>query len=123
MSTRANIIFKQYEETLYFYRHSDGYPETAGEDLKEFVKGYTEGKMRNNVSQSAGHLIIRGQRGFLGHEWKVGSYEPTTCIHCDIEYLYVIDLNKRVLEIRECGIGFWDKSTISNTKIIETVKF
>ena len=30
MSTRANIIIKDARTTLYFYRHSDGYPECFG---------------------------------------------------------------------------------------------
>ena len=106
MSTRANIIIKDEYSKLIFYRHSDGYPECAGEDLKQFVDGYTKDLMRTNAMQSAGWLILRGNKeyeagseptkeGFSG--WKVGAYEPTNAIHGDIEYLYTIDLAKRVL--------------------------
>ena len=34
----------------------------------------------------------------LINSWKVGAFEPTTEIHGDIQYLYVIDLDKQ--EIR-----------------------
>ena len=102
MSTRANIIIKDEHDTLYFYRHSDGYPDCCGEDLKEFVKGYTSSVMRLNVMQSAGHLIVRGRDEYLKDDllkdhnaWKVGAYEPTTDIHGDVSFIYTIDLAER----------------------------
>lgn len=33
-----------------------------------------------------------------GIAWKCGAYEPSTCIHGDIEYLYEIDLQKKTLK-------------------------
>ncbi len=112
MSTRANILIKDEDGMLYFYRHSDGYPESTGEDLKEFVKGYQTGAMRLDLGQSAGWLIIRGHKEYFGENqtftgspnpldrsygWKVGAYEPTTDIHGDIDYLYTIDLENKIL--------------------------
>lgn len=109
MSTRANIIIKDKTDKLYFYRHSDGYPSCTGEDLKEFVQGYKT-SLRTDLGQSAGWLIVRGHMEYLEgaftgkpspskgmYTWKVGAYEPTTCIHGDIEYLYTIDLDTRKL--------------------------
>lgn len=111
MSTRCNIIIKDDSSKLYFYRHSDGYPEVTGKDLKDFVKGYN-GKLRTNVGQSAGWLIVHGhlsaiesriksqaKYGDVGslYAWKVGDYEPTDCVHGDIDYLYTIDLSSRTL--------------------------
>ncbi len=106
MSTRANIIIKDKHSKLYFYRHSDGYPEVTMESLKGFC-GMYHNQLRNNVSQSSGWLILLGavEYGFKGEiqnndkfsGWKVGAYEPTTGIHGDIEYLYVIDLEKESL--------------------------
>ena len=101
MSTRANVIIKDANTTLYFYRHSDGYPDHCGKDLVEFVKDYGKnGIMRSNATQSAGWLIIRGHQEYLksgftnhpGYAWKVGAYEPTSDIHGDVEYIYTIDL-------------------------------
>lgn len=123
MSTRANIIIKDLYTKLYFYRHSDGYPECTGESLKEFCKGYTSGKLRDNASQSAGHLIIQGNReysesGLLNSDcmsWKVGAYEPTDGLHSDVNFVYIIDTEKRTIETRTPKDGFWQRPTLKNT--------
>jgi len=116
MSTRANIKIQDSYNELYFYRHSDGYPEVTFKSLKGFVNFYKDGKFRNNVSQSAGWLILWGAIEYenksiqLGKiinnnedydDWKVGSYEPTTCMHGDVEYFYVIDLVESELRAYE----------------------
>ena len=51
-----------------------------------------------------------------GMDWKVGAYEPTDQLHGDVEYVYVIDLDKGVLKCRKTTSKFWDKPKISNTK-------
>jgi hypothetical protein len=131
MSTRASIIIKDEDTKLFFYRHSDGYPECCGDDLKDFVKGYSN-KFRNNAEQSAGHLILHGhfdykKDGLLDgcYEWKVGAYEPASKLYGDVEYIYVIDLVKGTLETRvpKNPETFWDKPTLGNTKLIKTHKF
>jgi len=106
MSTRATILIKDESSKQYFYRHSDGYPSCTGESLKEFVKDYQNGKMRTNVHQSCGWLIIHGREEYakeglldaIYSQWKVGAYEPIDCITEDSEYLYIIDLDKMTLE-------------------------
>jgi hypothetical protein len=103
MSTRANILIKDSSDFLFFYRHSDGYPECTGESLREFVKGYAE-KYRSNVMQSAGWLVIHGNKEYSDNQhngWKVGAYEPTTGSHGDIDYLYEIDLENKTLSCWE----------------------
>jgi len=125
MSTRANIIIKDNHEKLYFYRHSDGYEDGVMPSLNIFLNWVKEGKIRDNVSQAAGWLILLGaieygtipkfeteksqfdwqkDYGDLDtiippNNWKVGAYEPTTGIHGDIEYLYVIDLVSKKIEV------------------------
>jgi hypothetical protein len=42
-----------------------------------------------------------------GSNWKVGAIEPTTSLHGDIEYLYVIDLTNKTLKCYED----WDTET------------
>lgn len=129
MSTRANVIIKDNYGKLYFYRHSDGYPEGIMPSLEKFLALVKDGKIRDNVSQSAGWLIMVGAEeykkyqlgdyadewteckeqmwadrvpsvpssdGFSG--WKVGAFEPTTGLHGDIAYLYVIDLEEKVIK-------------------------
>ena len=136
MSTRCNILFKDDQGSkIWVYRHSDGYPETTGKDLKEFCKGYTS-KFRNDASQSAGWLIIHGSQNQvkrLGaydpemkassesmYSWKVGDYEPTDQLHGDVEFIYVIDLKNMILETRvpKNFETFFDKPRLSNTKLI-----
>ncbi len=131
MSTRANIVLKDESgDTLWFYRHSDGYPEGTLPTLNKFMEWLNAGKIRDNVGQAGGWLIILGNTEYRnGSEnsldwygkndepgaeaklsgWKVGAYEPTTGQHGDIEYLYTIDLAKKTLDYREVGFDEADK--------------
>lgn len=138
MSTRANIIIRDQSTTLYFYRHSDGYPESTGEDLKEFCKGYSK-NFRADAMQSAGWLIIHGFHTMIadhkaidakfskasleplkGYEWKVGYYEPTNGLHGDVEYVYIIDLDSMTLETREANFGIADPAgSLKKTRVLE----
>lgn len=122
MSTRANVILKEGNEKLFFYRHSDGYPEGVKPSLDKFCEGLKKGTIRNNLLQSAGWLIMLGAAEYdtkmeydkeesrLGIAygdistaefpgWKVGAYEPTTGIHGDVEHVYLVDVEK----------GTWDE--------------
>lgn len=113
MSTRANIVVKdQWGNKLWFYRHSDGYPEGALPLLAKFMQAVVNGEIRANVSQAAGHLIMLGAREYegvypqgCGMDWKVGAIEPTTAQHGDIEYLYVLDLENKTIDVKT--VRFW----------------
>lgn len=125
MSTRASIKITDDDDTLYFYRHTDGYPEGTMPTLKKFMAMVKSGAIRDNVGQAAGWLIIIGAQeyncakpyakppvtqatadalkmndytsdGFL--RWKVGAYEPTTGVHGDEEYQYHVDLAKKTIK-------------------------
>lgn len=106
MSKRCNIIVKDQYDELFFYRHSDGYPAGALPTLREFMALVGE-KIRDNVGQSAGWLIVIGNheyRKYAGEypdimDWKVGAYEPTTGLHGDIEYVYILDLQKKEIRV------------------------
>jgi len=112
MSTRANIVVKDDWSELWFYRHSDGYPDGALPLLKKFMQWVTNGKLRRSVSQSAGALILLGAeeynisvseegliRGEARSEWKCGSIEPTEKQHGDIAYLYTLDLTNLTIKV------------------------
>lgn len=113
MSTRANIIIKDDYDKLIFYRHSDGYPEGVKPTLDKLCTLVQEGELRDNVIQTAGWLITFGAQEmnecYKGEipsysKWKVGFYEPTTCVHDDIEHAYVVDLSDKTykeIPIRE----------------------
>ena len=124
MSTRANILIKDNYDELWFYRHSDGYPSCTAESLKTFVGWVNEGRIRNNVGQGSGWLIILGHSEYMDSNkvtleptnegysgWKCGAYEPTTGQHGDIEYLYTINLDKKTVEVN--GIYGEEVSTYS----------
>jgi hypothetical protein len=136
MSTRANVVLKEsYTDSanrkisreLIFYRHSDGYPEGTLPSLNKFMEWLKGNKIRNNLSQAAGWLVVLGAIEYATipkftkekpyktsdceygdvetaedpKDWKVGAYEPTDCIHGDIEFLYEIDLIKKKLTVKE----------------------
>ncbi len=125
MSTRANILGKDQHDQLWFYRHCDGYPEGTLPLLNKFMEWVKTGKIRDDVGQAAGWLIILGALEYktvpaaeykpdemIGtfkingevkfdtlqlNDWKVGSIEPTTGKHGDIEYLYTVDLHNKTI--------------------------
>lgn len=146
MSTRANIIVKDNFDTLFFYRHSDGYPEGTAPTLNKLMKWLKEGKIRDNTGQFSGWLILIGameyntlpefktEKNAWGikeygdvetiadpKDWKASAYEPTAGIHGDIDYLYIIDLENKTLE---CFEDWTDKGIPKGENILkaETTK-
>lgn len=127
MSTRCNVLIKDKYDEQWFYRHSDGYPSVTAESLKTFVGWVNEGRIRNNVCQGSGWLIILGnveysdmndeskERGFMSEPgadsysgWKVGAYEITTGKHGDITHLYEIDLDAKTVKVDDKEYTFED---------------
>jgi len=131
MSTRCNVRIKDNYETLWFYRHSDGYPSVTVPSLWKILTWLHEARIRNNPEQAAGWLILIGADEYrdcgkfekngnrLPKEnvlepgspdeisgWKCGAYEPCTGVHGDIEYLYEIDLDAQKLRcFKVSGFG------------------
>jgi hypothetical protein len=133
MSTRCQVIIKDECNELWFYRHSDGYPKGALPTLTKFMKWVKEGKIRNNVEQASGWLILIGAEEYnsviqfvngkyervqkpmedifnpnpkdiMG--WKVGAYEPSMPReNGDIEYLYTLNLEKLTISIKDISTG------------------
>lgn len=115
MSTRACVILKDEHTKLYFYRHSDGEPETVIPSLDIFMDWLIKGLIRGNAEQAGGWLILLGMQEYLSAEqkdiklsefspanngedshytWKIGAYEPANGIQCHVEFVYTIDLNE-----------------------------
>ncbi len=119
MSTRCQVILKDSYGEVWFYRHSDGYPEGVTPTLARLCQWIKDGRIRNNAEQAAGWLVIIGREEYKawkppvfdparkpsqdgpfepGHDnamsgWQVGAYEPCAPqMHGDIEHLYVVDL-------------------------------
>ena len=106
MSTRCNVVVKDGYQELWFYRHHDGYPESILPDLEPVMQKLRYGKLRDNASQFAGWLIVKGNEDYYNRhpgydDWKVGNYEPTAGQHCDVVFVYEIDLRNKTLEVRE----------------------
>jgi hypothetical protein len=132
MSTRSQIVIKDEYDEQWFYRHSDGYPEGNLPALFKFMTWNEEGKIRRNVEQSSGWLVLIGadeygynynhktgketrkktvlepSDGDLFGNWKYGAYEicPHKEPHGDIEWLYIIDIEKNTLTIKEVRYNY-----------------
>lgn len=117
MSTRCQIrLYDSYDE-VWFYRHSDGYPEGVLPSLNKFLSWIKEGRIRNNVEQSAGWLVILGYAEYREYRekddiefqpgngtsgWKVGAYEPCTDeLHGDIEYMYHVNVKTQEIKVQK----------------------
>jgi hypothetical protein len=105
MSTRCQVIIKDaYDSEIWFYRHSDGYPEGVESSLQKFLDLVKSNKIRDNAEQASGWLIIIGREEYACYpqDWKVGAYEPSISeCHGDIEYLYIVDLKEKVVLVCE----------------------
>jgi hypothetical protein len=101
MSTRCNLVVRYgREDSLIFYRYCDGYPAGVARTLGEFVGRVRLDRIRRNVEQACGWLIVLGREEYLPHSdpgWNVGTWEPSVALHGDIEYLYEIDLRTATL--------------------------
>ncbi len=117
MATRASIIVKdRYDDKLYFYKHWDGYPSGILPALEYFMSLVKSGEIRDNVGQAAGHLIMIGHdeylsEGSLEHSpWKVGAFEPASDLCGGIEYLYILDLKTKTIEVVESDFDKYSRS-------------
>ena len=117
------------DNKLYFYRHYDGYPEGILPLLVKFMQAMIHGKLRSNVSQSAGWLVVLGyfeknpiSRLEMMHidGWRVGSIEPTTALHGDIDYCYILNLADKAIIIEKFDYDVDKLITVStlNTDLI-----
>ncbi len=116
MSTRCQVIVKDSYSEVWFYRHSDGYPEDVAETLDKFCEWLKEGRIRSDTEQAAGWLVVLGRDEYRywekrpyeetakqashfepgikdGGGWKVGAYEPCAPrMHGDIKFLYIVNV-------------------------------
>ncbi|KKN78834.1 hypothetical protein LCGC14_0346060 [marine sediment metagenome] len=138
MSTRSQIVIKGcFDDEIVFYRHCDGYPEVSMAPLQKLMDWMRRGIIRDNAEQAAGWLILIGaieyatipeyelepndkawkRYGLIETikdptDWKCGAYEPATCRHGDIEFLYILDLKEKTISCYTThfdGVGFPDK--------------
>ena len=107
MSTRSNIVVTDGNTFLIFYKHSDGYPKGTLPLLRSFVDDIAAGKIRSDVTQSAGWLIrntiLTAEESKYGYGWKASHIEPASldCLPFDTEYLYVVNTVTKRIEYSE----------------------
>ena len=142
MSTRSQIIIKDERDEQWFYRHSDGYPSGNMPSLFKLMQWYDEGKIRKNVEQSCGWLVLIGadEYGYVYDYksekqtrkktltspskkdsisgWKYGAYEicPKKEKHGDIEWLYTIDIVSNTIVIEAIYSGQTRNLTFAEMK-------
>ena len=96
MSTRANIILRDGSgDELCYYQHSGGYPDGVMPMLNDFMARVRNQRIRDNTEQAGGWLMILGSSP--GYCWKASTVEPSTCIHGDIAWLYIVDLSTKTV--------------------------
>ena len=119
MSTKAKIIIKYDEDVLCFYRNTDGYPDGTLPTLQKFLNLIKIGKIRDNVFQASGWLIVIGmeedKKSFSKlmsendkndyDSWKVGTYEPINSDYEDVDYVYTIDLKMKEITFFKKWMG------------------
>lgn len=100
MGTRANIVIKDSVSEKIFYRHYDGYPKVVNVDLDKILTFISTGNIKNTVDNISNILLFVGFE-ILKYGSKYGHYEPTTEIHGDISYLYILDIEKQTISCKK----------------------
>ena len=103
MSTRCQIHVKG--SPILIYKHCDGYPEGVLPVLKPFAKEFAKKKKKKKRGEDPDYCLAQIIRAFAIEDY-INSPEFTpkkgyftgwgvdTCIHADIEFLYVVDSKK-----------------------------
>jgi len=103
MSTRATVHFQYGGKTeAIVYRHSDGYPEGLGEDLKEFfadVQKQTKDTRFDDPSYLAAKFVVWQADKYYAYRKNKGEHKPLNFLGVgvvledpgDIEYRYLLE--------------------------------
>lgn len=108
MSTRCSLVIKKGGDTSYAYRHYDGGPSNAGNELKEFLSENKE-KMNEWSTDDLGDA--------LEHECIEFTFE-NACVHGDESYVYILDMDECTLKGYEIPV---DKMASENVEGMELV--
>lgn len=105
MSTRANILLLETGNRLWIYHHCDGYPSYLGDALMKIMQKHKEHKWLD-IYELANEMIKNKEDD---------GFEITNDRHCDIEYIYIINVEEQSIECRKTSFG----SIYNDTTIIE----
>jgi len=93
MSTRASVQIVDGNDCLYFYQHSDGYPEGLGETLKSVLTLPGVISQKNDIEYLAGMIMMEVNRGYVEQKQRMPDMMPALGVHGDEAYTYRIDAN------------------------------
>ena len=99
MGTRANIIIRENNTEKILYSHYDGYiVDGVGDMLEEFIWNFV-GSRSDSTRPISEQFEFR-----LTNKWhpnpETFELKKTDCIHGDIEYLYIIDINEGIPSLK-----------------------
>lgn len=97
MSTRASVQIIDGNHVLYFYQHSDGYPEGLGEWLSRCLKLPCVESCKDDPEYLAGFLMMEVNRDYIERNQRLPDMVPAFGVHGDESYTYQI--NATTLEL------------------------
>lgn len=98
MSTRANVKIFDRHNALYFYQHSDGYPDGLGAWLKRCLSLDKVKQHINDIEYLAGVLIMEYNEDYFKKNLSFPDLVPAVGIHGDESYFY--EVNSETLELK-----------------------
>lgn len=93
MSTRCSVIIRQNSKNIQFYHHSDGYPMGVGAELQNALARYTGAIDIDNIAEYVKGLDLQYELE------KAFVCETDWVCHSDIEYLYLIVIEKKGIRL------------------------
>jgi hypothetical protein len=95
MGTRANIILRENSDEKILYSHFDGYiVDGVGEMLEEFIWNFMGSGIKiTRPLVEEFHVRLTNK---MHPNPDVFTLKDTTCIHGDIEYLYIIEIRNGI---------------------------
>jgi hypothetical protein len=104
MSTRCNIIVRRSDENFtVIYHHFDGYPDGVGKELPKILSDF-------EITEETTPIILSQYIQSIDREYEHEPYAQN--VHGDIEYVYIIDLNKSILKCYSIYFDYSDNRDI-----------
>lgn len=106
MSTRTTVRIIKNGMVVNYYHHGDGYFSGVGKELQDWLK---------ESKENSYHITKKGKKTknydmdvvfdkFLCKINADVSYQPTFYRHCDIEFFYLLDFDKKIFKAyKTCG--------------------
>lgn len=113
MSTRCHTIVTKGNKKAYLYRHYDGYPSSAGQDLKNFIRDDFDEIDGMSVNDFAVEL----------HNYEEFFEFENDSVHGDEDYIYFVNLSDRTIKTYRVKEGRDATENPEDLDFKEEVKF